>query len=131
MEVTDNLKKRIWAKATVPVGYEITQLRKDVCGAWMQWDKYGDNTNPFGWHIDHIYPKSKLEAKRIPEVKIDDEINLQPMNYRNNESKGDDYPEYNSVVTSKGLNNIEERHTHIVDCAKREELRKFYGIDLL
>ncbi len=131
MEVTDDLKERVWAKAIVPSGYENTQLRKDVCGAWMQWDKYGDNTNTFGWHIDHICPKSRLEAKGIQEDKIDEDINLQPMNYRNNESKGDDYPEYHSVVTAKGLNNVEERHTHMVDFSKQEKLRKFYGIDSL
>ena len=50
----------IWNKGQVVKGYNEKCYRKDACGAWMIREKYGDRTSPFGWEIDHIYPKSKL-----------------------------------------------------------------------
>lgn len=110
-------------------GFNADLYRKDACGAWIIWDKYGDTDSIYGWQVDHICPQNLLSSLGYSQTVIDNPKNIRDLQHQNNASKGDDYPEYHSVVTSKGLNKIEERHTHIVDCAKREELRKFYGID--
>jgi hypothetical protein len=52
----------IWNKGQVVKGYNEKCYRKDACGAWMIREKYGDRTSPFGWEIDHIYPKSILKV---------------------------------------------------------------------
>lgn len=46
----------VWRKGNPEPG--LTYFRKDVCGASMQRQKYGQ-TEQYGWEIDHIYPVSK------------------------------------------------------------------------
>ena len=89
MEKIDNERLDvIWNKGQVVKGYNEKCYRKDACGAWMIREKYGDRTSPFGWEIDHIYPKSKM-LESISDVSlIDDVKNLRPLNWKNNESKG-------------------------------------------
>ncbi|MEZ5082412.1 MAG: HNH endonuclease signature motif containing protein [Bacteroidales bacterium] len=78
-------KLAVWKKGKIVQGYDASKTRKDLCGAWINWDKHGDTTeNGNGWEIDHIKPKSKGG---------DDELsNLQPLQWQNNRKKGDDYP---------------------------------------
>lgn len=80
-------KIRVWSKATIVPHANPEKKRKDLCGAWIEWDKYGDTTqNGRGWEIDHIKPVSKGGT--------DDISNLQPLQWQNNRKKGDDYPVY-------------------------------------
>lgn len=72
---------------------------KDVAGAWMMKDQYGNTTKlGFGWEIDHKVPESKGGS--------DSNFNLRPLHWENNRSKLDNYPSWTSVVTSQGDRNI-------------------------
>ena len=128
-EFDEPTRKRIWDATTIaPAGYENTLLRKDRYGAWVQYDKYKDDDSEFRWHIDHICPRAILEKKGISEEKINADINLQVMHYRNNESKNDDYPTFHIKVTSRGIFNIEVEEMRTIDLVKQEELKRFYNL---
>ncbi len=106
MNITNQLKQRVWEKGQVVNGFNPDMYRKDPCGAWIAWDKYGVQDNMYGWEIDHIFPQSKLEDMGICISLIDDLRNLRPMQHENNVSKSIDYPSYLAVVTSDGNKNI-------------------------
>ena len=116
MEKIDNERLDvIWNKGQVVKGYNEKCYRKDACGAWMIREKYGDRTSPFGWEIDHIYPKSKLSESISDVSLIDDVKNLRPLNWKNNESKGNDYPSYQAKITSDGNKNVEGVYEYTVN----------------
>ena len=53
-------RRKIWNKGQVVPGYDPAVWRKDQCGAFIKWDKYGDRSSQDnnGWEIDHIKPDS-------------------------------------------------------------------------
>jgi 5-methylcytosine-specific restriction endonuclease McrA len=71
----------VWEKGHVVPGSPSAMWRKDCFGTWMKRSDYGDCSSPFGWEIDHIRPSFLLGP--------DDLNNMQPLNWRNNRSKGD------------------------------------------
>jgi 5-methylcytosine-specific restriction endonuclease McrA len=82
---SDATKAAVWQKAVVVFGIDPSVRRKDACGAWVEWSKYGDVTpGGTGWEIDHIRPVSASGG--------DDLGNLQPLQWENNRSKGDSWP---------------------------------------
>lgn len=113
-------RREAWKYTTIVEGYDSNMYRKDSCGAWIRWDMYGRQDNIFGWEVDHIYPK-KLGGDDNPK-------NLRALQHQNNASKGDDYPSYESVITSEGNTNIELHQSLIVNEAKRNELAKIYSV---
>ena len=77
----------VWQKGAIVPGYDPARFRKDRCGAWMQYDKQGDNTpGGYGWETDHDKPLAKGGT--------DDLSNLQPLQWQNNRGKGDDWPNW-------------------------------------
>lgn len=98
MTFTEEEKIAAWNKARKVEGYDENLFRKDACGAWIAWNKYGARDNDYGWEIDHIYPL-KLGGDNWPE-------NLRALHYRNNISKADDYPSYMAAVRANGNENM-------------------------
>lgn len=90
---SEKTKEEVWGKGQIINGFDSSQTRKDRCGAWIRWDKYGDTEeNGYGWEIDHIKPVS---------IGGGDELtNLQPLQWENNRKKGDKYPELDYCTVS-------------------------------
>lgn len=126
MENETEKKQYVWDHATIVEGYDATKYRKDPCGAWIAWDKYKDRHSPYGWEIDHIYPESRL--KSIARESIDDNKNLRAMHWRNNASKGSDYPTYHAVVKADGNRNIDFDDTFEVNATAQTIIRNMYGV---
>ena len=97
-------KDQVWDKGTIVTGYNPKEYRKDACGAWIKYSDYGNRKSIFGWEIDHIKPLSMLGV--YSNDKINNMYNLRPLNWLNNLSKGDDYPNYKSVICSNGNKNV-------------------------
>lgn len=105
--IDEEIRKQLWRKMS-SAGLDDSMYRLDSCGALMQWDKYSDRDCDYGWEIDHVVPKAILIKKEVPENEIDDEDNLRPMQWQNNDSKSADYPEYHAVVKYEGGKNIKQ-----------------------
>ena len=118
----------VWSKGTKVPNYDPAKYRKDACGAWIARDKYGDKHSPYGWQIDHIYPESKLKLRSIDQESIDHPMNLRPMHWKNNVSKGSDYPAYHSIVKAVDNHNEDIDDTFEVNSKTQEILRILYGI---
>lgn len=97
-EWSEDQIKEVWNKGIIVPGYDPTQYRKDIAEAWMVYAQYGNIKSDFGWEIDHIRPQSMNGPDFIS--------NLQPLQWQNNRSKGDDYPYCDFVVTSIGERNV-------------------------
>jgi len=72
----------VWQKGTLDPGFKT--FCKDVYGASMLRSNYGKQ-EPWGWEIDHIKPVSKGGS--------DDLSNMRPLQWENNRTKGDSYPD--------------------------------------
>jgi len=77
----------VWKKGTPEPNY--SSFRKDVCGASMSRNKYGEQEQ-WGWEIDHI--------KSVSKDGTDDLSNLQPLQWENNRHKGDNYPHWDCKI---------------------------------
>jgi len=86
-------KIAVWNKAQIVPGRDPSLMRKDSCGAWIEWNQYGVTT-PYGtgWEIDHVKPVAKGGGDELP--------NLQPLQWQNNRRKGDDHPAGNYCAIS-------------------------------
>lgn len=124
---SEDLKRQIWNKAKTVEGKDPSSYRKDACGAWIKWDDYNQRNSDFGWEIDHVYPESLLKKKGADNDEIDNIINLRPFNWRNNVSKDQDFPVYQSSVIAEGNRNIEKKGTFVVNGALQEEINNTYS----
>lgn len=107
-----------WNNAKVVDGYDSSMVRKDACGAWIVWSKYGHNDSPYGWEVDHIFPQS-LGGDEHSE-------NLRAMQHANNAAKGNDYPSYKSTITSDGDHNVMKSSVYVVNEDTQQKLKKIY-----
>lgn len=110
----------VWQKGLVVEGYNPDLYRQDYSGAWIARNAYADRESILGWEIDHVYPKSKGGT--------DDEVNLRPINWRNNISKGDSYPEYIAEVVSEDNKNVIKATRCTVGTALQAKLKALYNL---
>lgn len=118
----------IFKKAREIKGLDSNEWRLDASGAIIRRSSYGSDDDFFGWEVDHIVPSSKLENANVPEELIDHDYNLRPLNWNNNRSKGDDYPDYTTSIVSEdeGKSNVKKEGSRTVNRQKREQLQKLY-----
>lgn len=96
---SEEMIQEIWVTHGVVVpGFDPALWRKDYVGAWIRRDMYGQEGD-YGWQVDHLRP--------ISHGGTDDVSNLYPLQWRNNISKSDNYPQFSSVVLASGNTNIE------------------------
>jgi hypothetical protein len=114
----DEMKSIAWSHAFPQKGIDETMFRKDACGAWIRWDKYGNQANEMGWEIDHIFPVS-MGGTDVPD-------NLRALQHQNNASKGNDYPVYEACMSAEGQHNVEYQQYLRVNEKTRENLRQYY-----
>ena len=126
MTITSDLKLAVWQKARVVEGFNPDMFRKDACGAWISWDKYGIKDTLYGWEIDHICPVAMLEQLGYSEELIWHIDNLRAVQCDNNKSKSDDYPSYTAVVTSDGNKNIYRESNLLVNEKTRNKILQLF-----
>lgn len=120
---SEKLLNEIWEKGLVDSRFDPKFIRKDACGAWIIRSRYDDRKSPFGWEVDHIYPESKLKELEVSEELIDNIINLRPLNWKNNVSKKDDYPHYQSKTKAgKSKDNKGEEVDVNIECEDEKEI---------
>lgn len=118
--IDDTIIEEVWNKGIIIDGFDKNLIRKDSCGAWILRSEYGHRSNNFGWVIDHVYPTSMGGG--------DDIANIRPMQWENNEKKGDDYPVYLTSVHAEGNENINKEGQFTVNAVLQEILSKLYNI---
>ena len=128
MEFTEEQKEIAWNKAQIIGGYDASRFRKDACGAWIVWEKYGVTDSPFGWEVDHIVPRSLLEKNGVPEEMINNPLNLRAMHWQNNRYKGDYYPSYMSKIMADGNSNAYRSQAMTVNVKIQEKLKTLYNL---
>ena len=82
----------VWQKARAVHGFNPAVIRKDSCGAWIQYNHYGNTNSPYGWEIDHVTP--------ISHGGLDTLSNLQALQWQNNRTKSDNYPLWSCAVSA-------------------------------
>ena len=98
-EYTDAEKLQVWQMANKIDNVDSDIWRQDYAGAWIRFSDYGNRNSQYGWEIDHLYPES---------LGGNDELsNLMPLHWKNNVSKGDNYPRWTTSVSSDGVKNVD------------------------
>lgn len=92
--------QKVWEKSAIISGYDATRYRKDLTGAWIERNKYGDTSidQGLGWEVDHRKPIAKGGTNILS--------NLRPLQWKNNRSKGENFPYWQSTVGSEDNNNV-------------------------
>lgn len=98
----DLLKDFIWHRAKTVEGYDPDKRRKDMAGAWIEWDQY-ETEGPYGWGLYPLIPLSKGGSLEW--------MALLPLHWQNAQSRGENFPLYTTTVSSNGETNVHvEKH---------------------
>ena len=88
VDAGEKLKLAVWDKGKEVIQngkpYELHVWRKDICGGIMKYSDHGKTESEYGWEIDHKKP-TRLGGNDALD-------NLQPLQWKNNRSKGDTHP---------------------------------------
>ena len=96
------LRDLIWNRAKVVEGYDANQRRKDIAGAWIEWDQF-ETEDEYGWRVYPLIPLSKGGSI--------DWMSLIPLHWQNAQSRGENFPYYTTTISSKDDTNIRmEKH---------------------
>lgn len=90
---------RVWERANEVKGFDSSIWRKDFAGAWIRRDCYNCQSK-YGWTIELMVP-----FEHGGKFLLD---NLVAVHWKNALSKGKDYPEFCTVLTSNGNNNVDK-----------------------
>lgn len=126
-KIGETRKIEIWEKARIIEGYDPDRYRQDACGAWIDFNEYQNRNSNYGWEIDHIFPKSKLLEANVLLDDIDNLDNLRPLNWKNNLSKGNDYPSYRAVCIADGDKNKEVEKELIVNQEIQKKIKNLFN----
>jgi len=85
----DAMRILVWRRGRVLPGCDPGVWRSDACGSLIRFGDYG-KMGDYGWEIDHICPVSRRGCDWLD--------NLQPLQWRNNRSKGDNWPYWRCAV---------------------------------
>ena len=125
-QFSKELLDAIWEKGLTDPEYDANFVRKDACGAWILRNQYDNRNNDFGWEVDHIYPESKLKELDVPQLLIDNIKNLRPLNWKNNVSKGTDYPNYRANIKAEDDHNIDCEDEKIINEKTQKIIQELY-----
>jgi len=123
MVFSESNKRSVWNKGIIDSRYPADKVRKDACGAWIIWDDFGKRESPFGWEIDHIYPEALYKLHNATSNDIDNIENLRPLHWKNNRSKGANYPTYQAAVRADGDRNVDSVRTFEVNAKVQQKLK--------
>lgn len=118
----------IFNKARHIDGLDADEWRLDASGAIIKRSSHDRTDEFYGWEVDHIVPEKLLRDNGVPQEMIDDDINLRPLNWNNNVSKGDDYPKYKIVVEADKFQESNDSVNKFIEISsgKQKKLRDFY-----
>lgn len=122
-------KEIAWEAAIIVDGHDSSVIRKDACGAWIQYVEFNNKDSEYGWVIDHVYPIIKLRALNVSEYLWDNPLNIRALHWKNDWSKANSYPKYTSVISAVGEINIEYQRTFWVSDVLQHSLRKLFIIE--
>ena len=120
-------KDEVWKKGAIVPNFDKNRWRKDACGAWIDYNEYGNTDSKYGWQVDHIFPDSVLEDNDVAEDDRDNMINLRPLQWKNNDVKDKDYPTYDRAVTSLGNTNVDKEGTCNVNEKTQQDLEDYFA----
>ena len=87
-----------WKKAVIQPNNNPHVFRKDYAGAWIKKEDYGNVNSIYGWEIDHLNPLENNGDYN--------QENLYPLHWKNNRKKDKNYPEWQTEISSEGVENI-------------------------